>query len=143
MSIMSQNFRDAFGGAVGAGTNRQDLPKAQTWLNVGYVKQVPSVEDPSKMEDIFVSLPVGIPLDTQEAINITSRNARFASFQSARNDLLTQIQAEAAKLQPGEEKIIGLGGKSPLCIQLRRVNEAAEAPAADESNVFAAPKLFG
>ena len=69
-------------------------------------------------------------------IEIKSRNPQFAAFQSARNDLLEQVKARGAELQPGEEIVIG-GENGSLAIQLRHVNDPVVAPAADESNPFA------
>ena len=96
---------------------------------------------PEGVEQRFVSLPVGIPLDTMEPLPTNSRNADFAAFQAARNNLHDQFMAVAAKLQPGEEKIIGLGD-SGLALQIRRVNEEA-APIAAGNNPFVAALSFG
>lgn len=116
--------------------DRADLPKAQTWLNIGYEFGEPGTEAYR-----FISPPMGIPLDTMKPIDIRSRNAEFAQFQAAQNDLLAQLQAEAAKLAPGESLVVR-NPNSPLCIQLRRVNDPVEAPAADASNPFALASLF-
>lgn len=112
---------------------RRDLPKAKAWLNIGYTVPV-RVQDGEEVreETRFVSLPVGIPLDTMDEIQITSRNTEFAQFQAARNGLLSELKAAAEALQPGEERIINLQ------IQLRHVNDAVTAPAADETNPFVA-----
>lgn len=141
MSVLSNDFRSQFGGD-NRSNDRADQPKAQTWLNVGYVTQVPNKDDASIMESVFVALPVGIPLDTQEGIDTSRiRDARYRDFIGARNELLASVQEEAAKLAPGEEKILTAKGM-PLAIQLRRVAGEPEAPASGESNVFAKPKLF-
>lgn len=122
-----------------AGTSSAPAPattervNAQTWLNIGYLAG--DGEDAK-----FVSLPVGIPLDTQKALDMP-RSADFAALQSARNDFLTQMQDAAGKLAPGEELIIGIDGG--LCIQLRRVAGPAETPAADDSNKYAKKFSFG
>jgi hypothetical protein len=114
-----------------ANSDKADLPKAQTWLNVGY-----EVGEPGTDEYRFVSPPMGIPLDTMKPIEIRTRNAEFAAFQSSQNGCLKQLQDEAAKLAPGESVVIR-NPESPLCIQLRRVNDPVEAPAADASNPYA------
>ena len=113
-------------------SSKRDLPKATTWLNVGY-----SVGEGDDAK--FVSLPIGIALDTQEPLAIP-RSPEFAQFRAAQNDLLAQLQAEAAKLAPGEETVIGVG--NGLSIQLRRVNDAPTTPATDESNPFARKFAF-
>lgn len=142
MSVLGNDFARQFGGNGNGSQDRADLPKAQTWLNVGYVTEVPNKDDASIMESVFVSLPVGIPLDTQEGIDLSKiRDARFRDFNGARNELLESVQAEAAKLAPGEEKILTAKGM-PLAIQLRRVAAPAEPASSGEANVFAKPKLF-
>jgi hypothetical protein len=126
--------------APAAGQSRQDLPKATAWLNIGYIVTIAAAtaSDPEATEDRFVSLPVGIPLDTMEPLTINSRNTEFAQFQSARNGLLDQLKTKAASMKPGEECILALDGNTGLAVQLRRVNDAAPVPAADASNPFAA-----
>lgn len=125
------DFETTFGNQAknNGSTNKDNRPKAQYWINIGYTVQVKGEQGP---EDRFVSLPTGIPLDTQEALPTNSRNAEFAAFQAARNNLHDQIMAAAAKLQPGEEKLLNLQ------IQLRRVNEET-APVAAELNPFVIP----
>jgi hypothetical protein len=143
MAIESRTFGVPAGGAqpghlfgnLGA-PDRKELPKAQTWLNVGYVVGTPGEDDYR-----FVSLPVGIPLDTMEGLPIRSDND-FGKFTAARNNLMQQLQERAAQLEPGDEALIGLGNDSGLVIQLRRVNGPVEAPATDESNPYAR-QLFG
>jgi hypothetical protein len=78
-----------------------------------------------------------------EPLAITSRNTEFAQFQAARNNLLDQLKAAAANLNPGEEKIISIDGNTGLAVQMRRVNDPAETPAVDESNAFVAKLNLG
>lgn len=109
-----------------------DRHKAEFWINLGYTSEVEDVDG----KPMFVSLPQGIPLDTQEHLKTNSRNDRFAAFQAARNDLLDQLLAHAQNLQPGEDTIINLQ------VQVRRVNQE-QAPIDTERNPFKpAAKLF-
>lgn len=101
---------------------------AATWLNIGYTAK------DANGDDKFVSLPVGIPLDTQKGLDMP-RSPAFAQLQAARNDLLEQLQAQAEALAPGEDIIIGAEGG--LQIQLRRVAGPAETPAVDDTNPLA------
>lgn len=125
---MSIDFNKTFGKSApkaGSKPAAETRPKSQFWLNIGYDSGVAGEDGKSK----FVSLPAGIPLDGQERLPTNSRNAEFSAFQSARNNLMDQIQAVAEALAPGEEKILNLQ------IQLRRINEdAGEVPA--EQNAF-------
>lgn len=136
---MAIDFQATFGnknknGNVG---NSDDRPKAQLWLNIGYQTDV--VDDDGKLK--FVSLPVGIPLDTTEPLATTSKSDDFRAFQSARNDLMTQMIDIGKSLGPGEEKIIALG-ESGLSVQIRRVSvEAAAVPS--DKNQFVKKLNFG
>lgn len=132
--------RGTIGGTApvaGASTgSKRDLPKANGWLNFGYTVVIAGAAE-GETEERFVSLPVGIPVDTMEPLAINSRNQQYAQFQSARNDLLAQLKAALATMQPGEEKIVALDPQTGLSVQLRRVNDPAAVPAADASNPFA------
>jgi hypothetical protein len=108
---------------------RQDLPKADVWMNIGYPVTV-AAEDGST-ETRFVSLPVGIALDTQKPITITTRSPELAELQANQNRLLADLQKYAEGLQPGEETLINLS------IQLRRVKDPVVAPVAGEDSAFA------
>lgn len=98
-----------------------EKPKAQFWLNLGYVANE-GTED-----EKFISLPTGIALDTQEPLQITGNSEDFRAMRSAQNDLLEQLIEYAQNLEPGEEGII------QLQVQLRRVKAPAEAIASDEN----------
>lgn len=119
-----------------AGTSRADLPKANGWLNFGYTVEI-GADAEGNEETRFVSLPVGIPLDTMEPLTINSRNQEFAQFQAARNDLLDQLKIVLGTMAPGEERILCVDGTTGLSVQLRRINDPAAVPAADASNKFA------
>jgi hypothetical protein len=130
---MAIDFTKTFGASSTTSTkssapaaNHSDKPKAKFWINLGYASGVMDDEG----NDRFVSLPVGIPLDTQDRLPTTSRNKEFAAFQAARNDLLDQLMELAGGLEPGEDCILKLE------VQLRRVNdEQPEASISD--NKFA------
>ncbi|WYA83904.1 RNA polymerase subunit A [Escherichia phage HK2] len=112
-----------------ATTAKTDKPKAQFWLNIGYVANEGSDDEK------FISLPTGIPLDTQEPLPTNSSNADFRAMRCAQNDLLEQLIAYAQNLEPGEEGIINLQ------VQLRRVKaEAADIPA--DENKYARKLTF-
>lgn len=98
-----------------------ERPKAKFWLNVGYTANE-GTEDAK-----FISLPTGIPLDTQEPLSTKSSNDDFRAMRCAQNDLLEQLVAFAEGLEPGEEGVI------QLQVQLRRVKEEAAPIAADEN----------
>lgn len=128
--------RLTFGGAR-PGMVNEAAPERQNsdvWLNVGYETGDPKYP--------VVSLPFGIPLDTQQPLKLTGRDADFLAFTGARNQLLTELQEAAAGLKPGEDMVFGNLGDSGLVIQIRRRNGEAEAPAVGDNkfarSIFAA-----
>jgi len=133
---MAIDFAKRFGSlaasAASTTTTTNTKPKAQYWLNIGYLTD----QKDEQGEFRFVSLSSGIALDTMETLPVNSKNATFAMFQAARNDLRDQLIAEATQLKPGEA---GLSEPIPsmfgLQIQIRRVSEETAA-VAGESNPF-------
>lgn len=117
--------------------NRADQPKAQVWINIGYIAPGAGKDG----EDTFVSLPLGIPLDTQEHIPTNVRNAEYGELLAERNGLLDQMNEMASKLAPGESKVFAT--ESGLAIQIRRIEEARVSVVAGDDSRFAAarPKL--
>ena len=131
---MAINFNRPFGsntanaaGTLNAAPAAPAKPKATLWLNAGYTTTV--VVD-GVQEERFVNLPMGMPVDTMELLPTNSRNAEFAQFRMAQNDLLNQIVELGKSLAPGEAKTINLE------LQLRRVNEDV-APVPNGENPFA------
>jgi hypothetical protein len=113
---MSVDFEKRYG--VNQGGSNADKPRAKYWLNVGYstTVMIGTVE-----EERFISLPLGIPLDTQEKLKVNSKNDDFAAQQTARNHLFEQIMEVAGALKPGEDRLLNLQ------IQLRAISDDREA----------------
>lgn len=125
------DFEKTFGASSAkTAAAKDELPKALVWMNIGYTVEVTN-SDGSK-EEKFISLPVGIPVDTQEALPITSRSEDYNLFQDARNKLLAAVQKKASELTPGEQFMI-----ENLEIQLRRVADPVTAPDASVANPYA------
>lgn len=117
-----QSFDKTFGKSAAKSevSSNADKPKAQFWLNIGYIA------NEGEEDEKFISLPTGIPLDTQEPLPTNSSNADFRALRCAQNDLLEQLLAYAKDLEPGEEGVI------QLQVQLRRVKAPeADIPAAE------------
>ena len=116
---------------------RQERVKAEYWLNVGYVVSVQVVDasGDTTNENRFVSLPVGIPLDTMTLLPTDSQNESFRAFQAARNGLHETLMGVAKTMQPGAERFIGDSSPGNLCIQLRRV-AAPATPIQSAANPF-------
>ena len=119
MSI--QKFTFGQSNAAATTETKTAKPKAQFWLNIGYIANEGSDDEK------FISLPTGIPLDTQEPLPTNSSNADFRAMRCAQNDLLEQLIEYAQNLEPGEEGIINLQ------VQLRRVKAQEEAIPSDEN----------
>ena len=100
-----------------SGSKNQAEEKAEFWINVGYVAKGAGENG----EDIFVALPLGIPLDTQKDVKANSNNPAFNNLQVARNIMLGELKEEAKKLQPGQDWIVD--PDAPLTLQIRRVKE--------------------
>lgn len=124
-------FETTFGRrAVPTSQDYEERAPAQFWLNIGY-------RTDSELYP-FVSLAQGIPLDTITPLTVGGRNEAFRAFQSARNDLHTQIMSLAEALKPGEDRIWEC--ENGLAIQIRRVEEPQQT-IEPENNEFAR-KLF-
>lgn len=120
-----------FGNNAPTAAAKDDRPKAEFWINLGY-------ESDHTNEDgkpLFISLPQGIPLDTQEHLPTNMSNVEFAALRSAQNDLLDQLTTHAQHLQPGEDCFI------TLQVQIRRV-KAPAAPINPENNPLIKKLVF-
>lgn len=114
-----------------ATADKRDLPKAQIWMNIGFVTEFHNNET-GEDESRFIALPQGLPIDTMEKVEERGNSDLFRAIRSAQNDLLDQIIEKGKTLQPGEEVILATGD-SGLAIQLRRV-KAEQAPVDRDSN---------
>jgi hypothetical protein len=124
MPIESKNLFGNKNNNAAETSNKKDRPKAQFWLNVGLVKEVNG-------DEVFLSLPLGIPLDTQDALDTRSSNKEFAMMQAARNSIVEQLKEYAETMSPGEDVLIDLK------VQLRRVKETTEVSTKPDENPFA------
>ena len=124
---MAIDFTSALNKASGnkaSATETEQRPASKVWINIG----VETGDD----QYSFLSLPMGIPLDNMEPVKVPSaKNEDFRNFRLAQNDLLSQIQALAATLKPGEERILN------LAVQIRHIEDAAEQTGDMSDNKFA------
>lgn len=129
------NFdRATFGQPAAAGSAKEKQPAAKLWLNVGYQVEYP-VEG-GGTETRLVSLPIGIPVDTQKHLKAGSSNATYSKFLDARNNLLDQIVAAGNALEDGGSQVLN------LTVEIRKV-KAESAPDVDPaSNEFIQPIKF-
>lgn len=117
---MTTSFAQRFAGLVpqqapvSAPQGKGDKPETKLWLNVGYNSGVKDEHG----EEVFISLPYGLGLDTMQRVDERSRNVQFSQIQQAKNALLDQLLKICEDLKPGETAEV------PLTLQVRRVNEA-------------------
>ena len=99
--------------AAAASAKEERIP-AKFWLNVGYEVEVTGSDGTN--ETRFVSLPVGLPLDTQQH-KASRGTGEVAQIISAGNDLLDELVKAAQAIPPGGTQIVNLQ------IQIRHVQE--------------------
>jgi hypothetical protein len=104
---------------IGAGRNTQrndsnnEREQAQVYLNIGFMSK-----NPTTGEDEFISLPVGVGLDTMKPMNVSGSNEDWKMMAQAKNALMEQLQQAAENMEPGEEHVV-----TDLSIQIRRRND--------------------
>lgn len=105
------NSPTVFGQKNNAAVAPADRPKADLWINLGY-ESTHLNEETGK--PYFISLPQGIPLDTQELADTNVRSPELAAIRNGQNDLHAQLMEHCKNLQPGEEMFV------TLQVQVRR-----------------------
>lgn len=111
---------------VGNGNGRalpngnEERPQATLWLNVGL--NIPVQQEDGTMVDTFISLPVGIPLDTTEPMVMRGSNRDWLNIVQVKNALLEFAQKTAAACEPGTGIIA-----ENLQVQFFRKGNAAKA----------------
>lgn len=114
--------------AAPANTPAQRAP-SQIWLNVGI--NIPGAGPEG--EDLFVSLPVGLPLDDMKPVKITGTNQNSIHLKQVKNLLLEELQKAAAGLKPGERTAI-----SQLSVELYRIGAPEQTGTAENNPLISA-----
>ncbi|UKL14746.1 ssDNA-binding protein [Stenotrophomonas phage C121] len=96
------------------------------WINVGYPITVQ--DDQGNNREEFVSLRLGIPLDSIEYLPANSSNADWRKREAAQNHLLDLLRNKAAGLEGGESVIL-----DKLSVELRMVKDKAVAESAEDN----------
>ena len=105
--------------------NGDARPAAKQWLNVGY-------EDG---EGKFISLPLGLAIDTMEPAEEKGSSIEWLEFVAARNELLAEMQKKGDQLAEGQELDL------PLIVRLRKVNNKVEVDAETRERIRAQSPL--
>lgn len=141
MGIAIRTFGSQQPSSANRDTAANDRPKAEFWLNFGYVSDMQDDDGTYR----FVSLVTGVPMDTLETLPVNSRKTSYAQFNQARNELRDDLLVEARKLAPGADIIGSLlevearhaagdteyTGRNILTYQIRRVSDETAAPTGD------------
>lgn len=101
----------------------EEKVKSQLWVNVGYSIEVNG-------ESVFVSIPMGIPVDSVKELPTNTRNTEFNLLNQARNQLLADITAASEDLEAGESHVLELE------VQLRRIDKEVDPLPANGNNPF-------
>lgn len=128
-TVSAADFASLFGNGAQAPAATNEKTPAKVWLNIGYtVDAKQMVDGEMKTVQQFVSLPVGIPLDTMVAIALPKgKNKDYRNLVAARNVLMKKLQEISEKLDSGEDTLV------PLQIQMRRVDAEVEAVGEDDN----------
>ena len=101
----------------------EEKVKSQLWVNVGYSIEVEG-------QQVFVSIPMGIPVDSIKELPTNTRNTEFNLLNQARNQLLADITSGAEDLESGESHVLELE------VQLRRIDKEVDPLPAGSTNPF-------
>jgi hypothetical protein len=97
-----------------------DKQKSQVWLNIGI--NIPLPQADGSVENVFVSLPFGLALDTMEHAVAKGNSKDWAHMVQAKNWLLDELKKASDKIAPGKTETI-----TGLEIQMRKIGEAEAA----------------
>lgn len=141
MSILNDVQNDLAAASRAGSTNASGNAKPQResskiWLNVGLVLEGAG-EDGT---DLFVSLPVGIPVDDIKPQQIRGNNEAWIQLAQTKNYLLEAIQKAAAKLEAGQRHVL-----DGMSVEIYRKAEPDQAGTTAENPLMAAlqAKLTG
>jgi len=103
-----------------AADTTQDRPKAEFWLNIGYMSS--ALDDDGNEKDIFVSLSQGIPLDQCETYKVEDqRTQNMAVLRQAQNELLAGFLDRAKQLEAGTSAVVSHDPETGLAMEIKRV----------------------
>jgi len=90
-------------------TNRDERKEAEGYGNPGL-----TLVNPVSGEKQFISLPYGVPIDTQTFVIRKSKDPAYNALQAAKKRLLDGLQAKLDSMEPGESCVV------PLEMELRK-----------------------
>lgn len=129
-------FGTIFGANADQAPSSAAAPKkaqAQIWLNFGYNRQVANAN--GEVSTVFVSLPFGIPVDTQDMKDLKG-SSNMLQLRKWQNELLEEVVRIGEALEPGAEKILSYDATNGLAIQIRRVRAEVSADQVESGERF-------
>ena len=90
-------------------TNRDERKEAEGYGNPGLM-----LKNKVSGEDQFVSIPMGVAIDTQTFVIRKSKDAAYNALQASKKRLLDGLQAKLDAMEPGESCVV------PLQMELRK-----------------------
>ena len=91
-----------------------ERPKATRFLNIGAVVKLPHEE--GKPDSEFVSLPLGLGLDTMEKKEIRGNSPRYRKIMAVKNAILDKLMETADGIAPGSSEIVEGLQMQVLCV---------------------------
>ena len=101
-TLASQNGSTKPAVVAQTGAPNAERKSSQVWLNVGVT--IPGAGEDGA--DLFVSLPVGLPMDDMKPIVIRGSNQNSINLKQVKNMLLDELQKLGAGMQPGQRQPI-------------------------------------
>ena len=129
-TLASQNTKPAAAAQAAAPTTERK--SSQVWLNVGVT--IPGAGEDGA--DLFVSLPVGLPMDDMKAIVIRGSNQNSIHLKQVKNMLLDELQKLGASMKPGDRQTV-----PQLGVEIYRVAQPEQVGTAEGNPLIAG--LFG
>ena len=109
MGVIDTNFKTT----TPAATDKAEKPVAQVYANLG--KHFDIEQDDGSIVSEFISIPLGIAVDTQLPMVSKSSNNAYNQRVEIKNRILDLVKKEADRLDPGDTEML-----TGLDIQLLR-----------------------
>ena len=125
-TLAAQATKSAAAQAAPATTEQRK--SSQVWLNVGVT--IPGAGEDGA--DLFVSLPVGLPLDDMKPVVIRGTNQNSINLKQVKNMLLDELQKLGASMAPGQRRLV-----PQLDVEIYRVAQPEQVGTAESNPLIA------
>lgn len=128
MGILDTIAAQATKSAQAAPATTEQRKTSQVWLNVGVT--IPGAGEDGA--DLFVSLPVGLPLDDMKPVVIRGMNQNSINLKQVKNLLLDELQKLGASMSPGQRRLV-----PQLDVEIYRVAQPEQVGTAENNPLIA------